>query len=227
MLNGLSKKIFRMLNPISVTDLLNIKPISTDFGFKRGTPVDRYYIERFLKENQVHIKGNILEIAENTYSKKFSKENQCAYSILNYVPSKNTTIVGDLTKPDTLPENEIDCFICTQTFNFIYNIQNGIIGAHHLLKKNGVLLATVAGLAQISRYDMDKWGDYWRFTDLSIRKLTEEVFGKGHVKVFVYGNILGAISMLQGIAVEDLPDKALLNMLDEDYQIMIGVVAIK
>jgi hypothetical protein len=34
------------------------------------------------------------------------------------------------------------------------------------LKPGGVLLATVSGISQISRYDMYRWGDYWRFTTL-------------------------------------------------------------
>ena len=34
-------------------DLRRLSPISRHFGFDRGTPIDRYYIEGFLAETQV------------------------------------------------------------------------------------------------------------------------------------------------------------------------------
>ncbi len=116
----------------------------------------------------------MLEIAEGTYSQKFSCE-EIKQKILHYTSdNENATIIGDLTKTETLPKNRVDCFICTQTFNFIYGFKDAMLGARYLLKDNGVLLATVAGLSQISRYDMGRWGDYFRFTDLSLAKIAEE-----------------------------------------------------
>ena len=49
----------------------SLKPISTKFGFDRGKPIDRYYIEAFLEENKDYIKGVCLEITDNAYTKKF------------------------------------------------------------------------------------------------------------------------------------------------------------
>ena len=74
---------------------------------------------------------------------------------------------------------------------------------------------------------MDRWGDYWRFTDLSIRKLMESVFGEGHVEIVTFGNALAATAFLQGLAVDDLPDTFLLDKKDQDYQITIGIKATK
>ena len=36
---------------VSVGDFGSVVPISRDFGFDRGTPIDRYYIERFLERH--------------------------------------------------------------------------------------------------------------------------------------------------------------------------------
>lgn len=95
-----------------------------------------------------------------------------------------------------------------------------------MLKKGGVVLATVAGISQISRYDMDRWGDYWRFTDLSIKKAFEEVFGEGNVQVETYGNVLASIAFLQGIAAEELTKEELFYK-DKDYQMIITIKARK
>jgi SAM-dependent methyltransferase len=126
----------------------------------------------------------------------------------------------------TLPENAFDCFICTSTFNFIFDVQKAVEGAHHLLKPGGVLLATVAGISQISRYDMDRWGDYWRFTSASVKRLFEPVF-KGGLAIESFGNVLAATAFLQGVAVEDLPEKTLLDQQDPDYQMLITILAKK
>jgi len=212
---------------IVFNDLKMSRPVSNVFGIDRGTPIDRLYIEKFLRKNSHFIKGKVLEVGESLYSKKFAGGKVTSFEIFHAVPgNKASTVVGDLTDPKTLPENFVDCFICTQTFNFIFEVQEGIIGAHRLLKPGGILLATVSGISQISCYDMERWGDYWRFTSASIKKLFEPVF-KNEFKVETYGNVLAATAFLQGLVVEDLPDQSLLEDNDPDYQLIITITAMK
>jgi len=218
--------IIRFLKKPNWYDLRTLQPISRIFGFDRGTPIDRVYIEHFLNKNKYLIKGVVCEIAENTYSRKFGT-NVEKYEILHYTKeNKNATIIGDLTNIHTLPEATIDCFILTQTLNFIYDFKQAIKGIYHMLKVGGVALVTVAGISQISRYDYDRWGDYWRFTDLSIKKAFEEIFGEGNVEVETYGNVLSAIAFLHGISAEELTYDELFYK-DEDYQVIICIKAVK
>jgi SAM-dependent methyltransferase len=208
-------------------DLGRIKPVSSVFGLDRGTPIDRQYIDGFLQANSRNIKGKVLEVGDSSYSKKFAEGKVTSFEILHAVPgNKAATIVGDLADSTTLPEGCVDCFICAQTLQFIFDVKKAIEGAHHLLKPGGVLLATVPGISQVSRYDMDRWGDYWRFTTASIKKLVEPVF-KGGVQVESFGNVLAATAFLQGIVVEDLPNPSLLDENDPDYQLVITIVAWK
>ncbi|MDD2436480.1 MAG: methyltransferase domain-containing protein [Massilibacteroides sp.] len=219
-----ARHIFR--RPI-IFDTIRTHPVSTVFGMDRGTPIDRYYIETFLQENCDYIHGNVLEIAENTYSKKFGK-NTTSHKILHSEPSnKKGVIIGDLTDPTTLPEEEIDCFICTQTLNFIFDVSSAIKGSYRLLKKGGCFLGTVSGISQISRYDMERWGDYWRFTNLSIQQLFEQAFEKPNIEIRTFGNVFAANAFLQGLAVEDLPTTEELKFNDTNYQIIIGIRALK
>lgn len=213
--------------PVLFNDLNRITPISPVFGCDRGTPIDRYYIENFLRTNGYLIKGSVLEIAESHYSKLFSRGQVEAFEVLHATSdNKDATIVGDLTDIKTLPENRVDCFICTQTFNVIFELQKAIEGAHYILKPGGVLLATVPGISQISRFDMDRWGDYWRFTTASIKRLFEPVF-KGGVDIQSFGNVMAACAFLQGVAVEDLPNKSLLDSNIPGYEMLITIVARK
>jgi hypothetical protein len=221
----ISSSFFR--KPVRFDDFLTTWPVSRKFGLDRGTPIDRYYIESFLNENKHFIQGRVLEIAESTYSKQFGSQ-ITACEILHYDHSnKKATIIGDLTDEVSLPEEKIDCFICTQTLNFIFDVKKAIEGSWKLLKKEGTFLGTVSGISQISRYDMDRWGDYWRFTDLSICRLFENVFGEGNVEVKIFGNALAATAFLKGLAVDDMPDTKLLDITDSDYQVTIGIRAIK
>ncbi len=42
-----------------------------EFGYDRGLPIDRYYIERFLANNASDIRGHVMEIADNIYMRRF------------------------------------------------------------------------------------------------------------------------------------------------------------
>ncbi len=206
-------------------DLRSTQPVSRIFGRDRGAPIDRFYIEKFLSENRNFITGSVLEIAENRYSKQFGT-GVVAYEILHVEPKDNATIVGDLTNRNTLPEGKIDCFICTQVLNFIYDFHKAIEGAHHLLKPGGVMLATVGGISQVSTYDSERWGHFWSFYPQGIERAFKDVFGKDNVKVNVYGNSLTAISFVKGMAWQELTEEEL-NFHDPDYPVTITVVAQK
>ena len=223
----MKKMIKRLLPMVSFPDYNRTSAVSTLFGYDRGTPIDRFYIEDFLAKHATHIKGRVLEVGEDQYMSRFGRD--VAERVVLASPGarlQGSIIEADLTDLDTLPEQTFDCFICTQTLNFIFDVKSAIAGSCYLLKPGGVMLATVAGISQISRYDMERWGDYWRFTTLSIQKLFEQVFGP-EVIVTSYGNVLAACAFLQGLAVEDLPDVELLSAKDQDYQLVITVVARK
>ncbi len=222
-LNYLTRKKVR----VEFNNLESTRPVSSLLGCDRGTPIDRYYIENFLQKNASLIKGSVLEIADSSYSRRFGGDRVTSFEVLHATSdNRKTTIIGDLTNLETLPENAVDCFICTQTFQFIFDVQKAITGAHHVLKPGGVLLATVSGISQISRYDMDRWGDYWRFTTASVKRLFEPVF-TGGIEIESFGNVLAATAFLQGLSVEDLPDRSLLDTIDYDYQSLITIVAWK
>jgi SAM-dependent methyltransferase len=126
----------------------------------------------------------------------------------------------------SIPADAFDCMILTQTYHVIYDIRAAIAQTCRALQPGGVLLATLPGISQISRYDMDRWGDYWRFTTLSAQRLFEEAFGAGQVTVESHGNVLLATAFLQGMACEDLPENAFTSN-DPDYQVMLTVRAVK
>lgn len=211
--------VTRRLVPVDASSLARAQPVSTRFAMDRGTPIDRHYIEAFLKRHASLITGDVMEIGGVRYAKLGTAR---SIAVLHATAGNpEATLVGDLADPATLPGASVDCLICTQTLNFIYDVERAVDGIAHLLRPGGTALVTVAGISQISRYDMDRWGDYWRFTDASLRRL----FAQLEASIEVFGNVAAAVGFLQGVAVEDLPDRGILECADPDYQLVLGVVA--
>lgn len=207
--------------------LRRLTPISQAWGYDRGLPIDRYYIEQFLSVCAVDIQGHVLEVKDNSYTVKYGGDRVTKSDVLHKMEGNSrATIVADLTSAPELSADTFDCIICTQTLQFIYEVKAAIETLHRILKPSGVLLVTVPGVSQISRYDMDRWGDYWRFTTLSAGMLIAEAFPMSNVMVQAYGNVLSAISLLHGLASEELDQKAL-NSLDPDYEVLIAIRAVK
>lgn len=216
-----------LFSKIKLKSILKAEPVSSLFGFDRGQPLDRYYIEAFLKKNSGVIKGDILEIAENVYTKKYATGKYTSKILHADGTNSSADIVGDLCNTSTLQQNAADCFICTQTFNFIYNFKDAIRGSHFILKPGGTLLATVACMSPISKYDADRWGDFWRFTPQACRKIFGEIFGESNVEVTAFGNSAMAALFMKGYAQEDLQGKVDMDALDELFPLVIGIKAVK
>ena len=60
----LRRWIARIRRPALPGIFRRTSPLSDVWGFDRGTPVDRYYIECFLEGQRRDITGRILEVAE-------------------------------------------------------------------------------------------------------------------------------------------------------------------
>ncbi|MBQ7208425.1 MAG: methyltransferase [Lentisphaeria bacterium] len=223
MLEKFKKYLMRRARPVVFADASRREPVSRDFGVGRGMPVDRYYIERFLAERSRLIRGEVLEISEDTYTRRFGSA-VAGSSILTFDrTAAPPALFGDLTCRETLPEKKFDCFIATQTLNFIPDAASAVENAAFLLREEGVFLGTVAGLSQVSRFDRERWGDYWRFTDMGLAHLLGKSFSR--VEVTPLGNFAAARLFLDGLAVEDLPSRDVLDGDDPDYAVVIGFEA--
>ena len=217
---------FQRSEVVSFGNLGCTTPVSRQFGYDRGTPIDRYYIESFLSNNVGDIKGHVLEVGDDTYTRKFGRNNVIQSSVLNLsADSPNSTIVGDLAQADHIPSENFDCIILTQTLHLIYDFQAALQTIFRTLKQEGVVLATFPGISQISD---DQWNSHWcwSFTALSARRMFEEVFPEQNIFVQTFGNVLTATAFLNGLAVQELQQEEL-DYKDSDYELLITVKAVK
>jgi len=213
---------------VNLGDLRRLTPISRSFGFDRGQPVDRYYIERFLGRQAADIRGRVMEMGDRQYTVQFGGDRVVQSDVLD-LPREDAvhaTIIADLTDCDHVAADQFDCIIFTQTLQFIYDAAAAVASLHRLLKSGGVLLATFPALSQVCRFDMDRWGDYWRFTTASVTRLIGDSFGHDRIHVAAHGNVLGAVAFLTGLAAGEL-EPSELEFNDPDYQLLITARAVK
>lgn len=202
---------------------LPLEPISRRFGRERGTPVDRYYIEKFLESNSNLICGSVMEIEDDTYIKKYGEKVKEAY-VLHAMGLGEKAVKGDLVTGEGIQEEMLDCFICTQTLQVIFDIESTVKNIYRSLKDNGAALVTMHGISQLSISDYNRWGEYWRFTKKSVKLLFEKYFDE--VEVHSYGNAKVATALLYGLCMEDLNESDYMFN-DEYYQMVITVIGRK
>src|SRR5262245_21640560 len=130
-----------------------VSPVSSLFGFDRGTCIDRYYIETFLARHSADIRGRVLEVADRIYTDRFGAEAVTESDVLHLEEGHDATIVGDLSTGHGIPRNSFDTIILTQTLQFVYDFHGAIGVLHDALAPGGVLLLTAPGISQLSRYD--------------------------------------------------------------------------
>ncbi|TGE08041.1 class I SAM-dependent methyltransferase [Hymenobacter fodinae] len=212
--------------PIDFGDLRRVTPLSTCFGYDRGGPVDRYYIEGFLQKHAAQIRGNVLEIGDNEYTLAYGKTAVSKSDILHVNSSnKKATYIGDLSNAPHVPDNTFDCIILTQTLHLIYDFREAINTCYRVLKPGGSLLLTVPGISQI---DHDEWKDIWlwSFTRGSIKRLMHEHFPNTDIEIETHGNVLASASFLYGLGAPELT-KEELDYHDNHFQMIITAKATK
>jgi SAM-dependent methyltransferase len=195
-------RLRRILRPAWLNMSRRMTPLSYNWGAERGTPIDRYYIEHFLAAHRDDIRGRVLEVAEDSYTRRFGSAVEQVDVLDIDRANPRATLFADLTQADLIPSNSFDCFVLTQTLHCIYNFRRALQEAQRILRPGGVLLAS---MPVVSRDCADpNLEDYWRFTPHACKRLFDEVFGSANVQVASYGNVLTASAFLYGLAHEDL-----------------------
>jgi len=117
------QKLRRKQSPVYVERLKylrHLQKVGGALGFDRGLCIDRYYIERFLSNHALDIRGHVLEIGDDTYTRMFGGGRVTGSEVLHRTEDNpNATIVADLICADHIPQDIFDCIILTQTLQYI------------------------------------------------------------------------------------------------------------
>lgn len=201
-------------------------PLSRAFGYDRGSPVDRYYIERFLGEHAHLVAGRVLEVGDAHYTRQFGGDKVGSSDVLNVLPdTPGTTFVDDLSDSRSLPSETFDCVILTQTLHLIYDMAAAVETLHRILRPGGAVLATVPGISPVDQGDWrDSW--FWALTPSSAQRLFSDVFGEAHVETTSCGNLITCMAFLQGMASHELSTREL-STRDPQFPLLITIKAVR
>ncbi len=207
-------------------DLRRTDPVSRDWGYDRGTPIDRRYIEDFLFAHSSDIRGSVLEIQEDDYTRTCGGRRVIDHDILDIDASNSgSTIRADLRKAPELASDRFDCIILTQTLHVIDDMSAALAECHRILSPGGVLLATFPSASRVC-LEYGQSGDYWRMTPAGARALVESAFAPSEVSCDAFGNVLTQTAFLQGLSAEEVTD-AEFDERDAYFPMLTGVRARK
>lgn len=212
------------LGSIDLGDLRRLTPIDPGFGGGRGTLIDRRYIERFIADHAHALRGDAAEFADTRYLDRFGGDRLRTRTVLSGEPVAGAVTI-DLASAEG-PEAAFDCVVCTQVLQYVFDLRAAVDALHRMLRPGGVVIASVPTVSRCSRYERERFGEWWRMTSAGLARLFGERFGPGNVAAVGSGNILSAIAFLAGLAAEDLRD-AELDHHDPDHEVVALVRATK
>jgi len=182
----------------------SMEAISKKYGYDRGKPVDRYYIEKFIEQHSDDIKGKCLEVTDNHYTVTYGGKKVTQADALDIDTSnKKANLYGDLRDLKDIKDNTYDCLIVTQTYVMIDDYEAAIRESLRVLKPGGVLLATMPCLSPVWNIKYH----HWRFTKASGEYVFGKIAGKENVQVNTYGNTLVGQAFWVGMSMNDLTVK--------------------
>jgi len=200
----------------------SLKPLSSKFGFDRGTPIDRYWIEKFLNQNSSLIRGRTLEITDAKYTKKFGGERVTRSDVLDINPkNKKANIHGDLRSLSQIKSGTYDCIILTHVLGLIDDFSAAAAKCFRILKPGGALLFTSSCLGPILNEKV-----YWRFTPHSVKYIFGKYFKSKNMVIETFGNVLAGQAFWLGMAQEDL-NPSQLSHNDPRFPVIVTMRAVK
>jgi SAM-dependent methyltransferase len=188
-------------DPVVPCEAIPLDPLSDDYGFDRGTPLDRWYIERFLAQHREAIRGSVLEVGDPKYCAQFGEGHISKATIVD-VDSSNpqATLIADLAEPGSLPADAYDCIILTEVLHLVASPDVCIQNCGTALRGGGSLLVTVPALKRVS--PSHPRSDFWRFTPPGLALLLHRHW-QGPVSVTSFGNLRVCVGFLLAHVVED------------------------
>lgn len=221
--DGVRRQLRRLVRPAWLGTLRRTTPLSDGWGSERGTPLDRAYIEAFIRTHRDDIRGRVLEVGDARYAEQFGT-GVTRLDILDLDPSNpRATIVADLPRAGGIADASFDCIIATQVLQYVFDVRAAVDHLARILAPGGVLLVTVPGISRIGPEDLST--DQWRFTTVSCRALFEPAFGSDRLTIRSAGNVLAAIAFLAGMAREELSAREL-SVADPHFPVIVSVRAL-
>jgi glycosyltransferase involved in cell wall biosynthesis len=191
-----------------------LKPVGN--GRQWGTPIVRYYWERYLQEHQEDIRGTALEIGTTCTIRQLGGHAvACADAIDVSAHSPEVTVVADLSRADNVPSDRYDCFVNQFTMHLIYDAEAALYHSIRILKPGGVLLINFSCVDYYFPRGLDMGtGEplfvYRWYTPIQVENLFRSLsLGSKDYSLSIYGNLFTRIAYQMNMPAEELTRREL------------------
>ena len=152
------KQIYQLFKRLTIKQSKNyskIKRVSKKFGFDRGLPIDRFYIDKYLDKNlSKSTYQNGLEVGGVQYLEKFKVAKKTALLHPEYLISEghgDQALVVDLNKKfKNIGDEKFDLIIATNVLTFVEEPHLALNTFQELLVPGGLLIISVSASMPIS-----------------------------------------------------------------------------
>jgi SAM-dependent methyltransferase len=194
-------------------------PFSDCYGWDRGLPIDRYYIEGWLARQAFAVRGEALEVRGPEYAERFGGANVTKVHVVDIdAANPKATIVADLTEVGSLPAEAYDTIVMTQTLHVTADDESGFLNLWQALRPGGTILFSGPCVGRID-HELAEY-DSWRYTPNGLRRRLAKLLPDAAVAVEGHGNVLAGAAYLYGIAVQELTP-AELDVRDPSFPIVV------
>jgi len=141
-----------------------------------------------------------------------------ASDTLDISPEFRPTYQCDLARASMVADGSYDCFLLPNTLCFLRELDAALREARRIVRRGGVILATVPGFVPLT----PDVADYWHASAEGWGVVAARVWPDCETAVESYGNCLAAAAAMYGIAAEELTD-AELDAQDPRYPVLVTI----
>lgn len=195
-------------------------PFCSDYGYSRGTPIDRYYLERFIAEIRDEVVGDTLEIGGRRQNQKlYGFNHPASYLTMDVIPHQDVEVVADVHNADAFPAGSFDTVVFLNVLEHCENPSLAVANVHRWLRDGGRVFCMVPNAQRVHGAPNDFWRPLPAAIDLLFSAFPQR-------RMFVYGNALSAVASLMGVAAEELSAEDL-DWHDGEYPVASCIIAQK
>lgn len=195
-------------------------PFCPDFGYSRGTPIDRYYLDKFIAEIRDEVVGDTLEIGGKRQNQElYGFTRAASYLTMDVAPHPDVEVVADVHNAAAFPPGSVDTVVLLNVLEHCENPPLAVENVHRWLRDGGRVFCMVPNAQRVHGAPNDFWRPLPSAIDLLFSAFPER-------RLFVYGNALSAVASLLGVAAEELSGEDL-DWRDDEYPVATCIVARK
>jgi hypothetical protein len=203
-------------------NLRRTMPFSLDWGFDRGSPIDRYYLDQFLDAHRDVIRGRVLEIQAPIYTERYGHDVVESRSV-DIDPVHRPSFLCDLSRSeDVIPSDHFDCFLMPNTLSVLRDVEGCLRHALRVVRPGGHILAAASTFVPFVRDVAREGEDYWHLSAAGWREVTKKAWPTGEPTIEAHGNCLAAVAAMLGLAHEELTPEEL-DVFDAPYPVLVTI----